>query len=137
MPVWESGKGLERKPLFRQLQSIPTDGWISPLQPSPCHELKNIRILKLWKNHRSASPITIYFKDLTCYDYWNLFVVWVIGYYSFSLPTTGNLKMSSSPWGAISISLVRSFPPKWHRILFSPSKRGLAERSYTNPLYPM
>ncbi len=67
MPVWESEKGLERKPLFRSLHSIPTDGWVFPLQPSPCHEPKNIRILKLWKNHRSASPFT-YFKELKCYE---------------------------------------------------------------------
>ncbi len=68
MPVWESEKGLERKPLFRSLQSTPTGGWVSPLQSSPCHEPKNIRILKLWKNHRSASPITLYFKERKCYQ---------------------------------------------------------------------
>ncbi len=73
MPVWESEKGLERKPLFRSLQSTPTGGWGSPLQPSPCHEPKNIRILNLWKHHRSASPITNYFKELTCYNIFKKF----------------------------------------------------------------
>ncbi len=72
MPVWESEKGLDRKPLSRSLQSTPTGGWTSLLQSSPCHEHKKIRILKLWKNHRSASPITIYFKELKCYRIYNL-----------------------------------------------------------------
>ncbi len=69
MPVWESEKGLERKPLFRSLPSTLTGDWVSLLQSSPCHVPKNIRILKLWKHHRSASPITIYFKELKCYVY--------------------------------------------------------------------
>ncbi len=47
MPVWESEKGLERKLLFRSLQSTPTGGWVSLLQSFPCHEPKNIRILNL------------------------------------------------------------------------------------------
>ncbi len=74
MPIWESEKGLERKPLFRSLQSTPTGGWVSLLQSSPCHEPKNIRILKLWKNHRSASPVTLYLKELKCYDFSNLLI---------------------------------------------------------------
>ncbi len=79
MPVWESEKVLEREPLFRSLQSIPTGGWVSLLQSSPCHEPKNIRILRLWKNHRSASPITLYFKELTCYGFFILVIgEWVI-----------------------------------------------------------
>ncbi len=68
MPVWESEKVFEWKPPFRSLQSIPTGGRVSPLQASPSHEPKKIRLLKLWKNHRSASPTIIYFKELTCYE---------------------------------------------------------------------
>ncbi len=74
MPVGESEKGLERKPLFRSLQSTPTGGWVSLLQSSPCHEPKNIRIQNLWKNHRPASPITLYFKELKCYESINTFI---------------------------------------------------------------
>jgi len=81
MPVWESEKGLERKPLFRSLQSIPTGGWVSLLLSSPCHEPKNIRILKLWKNHRSASPITTYFKELTCYENDYLFLITIFPFF--------------------------------------------------------
>ncbi len=72
MPVWESEKVLERKPLFRSLQSISTGGWVFPLRSSPLNEPKKIRLLKLSKNHRSASPILTYFKELKGYCYSNL-----------------------------------------------------------------
>ncbi len=75
MPVWESEKVLERKPLFRSLQSNPTSGWIAPLQSSPCNGPKKIRILKLLKNHRSASPITLYFKEPKLYKFANVFLI--------------------------------------------------------------
>ncbi len=96
MPVWESEKVLERKPPFRSLPSIPTDGWVSPLQPSPCNEYKKIRILKLWKNHRSASPHNHLFqrvKVLQEYKSWRSFYLLrepIAGGYNLSLDCEGS-----------------------------------------------